>query len=244
MLLLINFIFIVIAHPISDPFEQPMKPLNEKDQSIVNELRELANKLPNVTSDLSWERMHRSRPFSLNVTPRQPPLYRNNSELVNSTSKRQFMRKAPESIVSRPQSMSCGTVFFEYRETINSLQGLVCNQKYRDLNYPEKQKHKEFVNKEYPNLTYLRDFYISEGRTQRIYYNPSRSEIVVGLESMRLISLNDYIAWIKAQADMVHLLLAVEDTLRPFFQIKYHSLTTTTPGTDTFGVEYLAPITG
>ena len=94
----------------------------------------------------------------------------------------------------------------------------------------------ELINKnEFPNLTFLRSFYIDKGRKQKIYFEPSQAKIIIGLETMRLISLEDFIQWVKIQTELIHLLLSVQSTLAPFFQVKYNSYQSPVLHTDTSG---------
>ena len=57
------------------------------------------------------------------------------------------------------------------------------------------------------------------------------------------MSLKDFIAWIKIQAQIIEVVLSVEETLKPFYNLRYHNFQPTNQvPTNTYEVETFEPI--
>ena len=189
---------------------QKQPELSSANQAIVDSLRALAERLPNVTSKIRWDSVMMKEPVTTTKAP-------------SPHGEHGFLHRPPTVVIEElKNSTGCSNLFFEHRDLIKTLERLICKAKTHTRHHHHRSEKLENLDHR-RNFIYLRDFHIARGKKQEIYFNPSGSEIVMGLEGIKLLSLNDFIAWIKIQTKLVEVALSVEETLRPFYNLRYHN---------------------
>ena len=208
---------------------QDQPALSEENQALVDSLKALAASLPNVTSEIQWNRVVMQEPVT---TTKAPSPHRDHG----------FLQRPPTMVTNTPvleNGTGCSNLFFSHRDLVKELEKLICKARAHTKRHHKSEKLEKLENLDHHrNLLYLRDFHIARGKKQEVYFNPSASEIVMGLEGIKLMSLRDFVAWIKVQAKLVEIALSVEETLRPFYNLRYHNFQPSNRvPTDTFEVE-------
>ena len=217
MIQLVSTSFINVDH--LERLWQGKTELSDENAKKLKELEVMLEKLPNVTSEIKWDTVVMEEPTTTTELPVVTP----------HGVDREFLHQPPMQTVTTPSHQTgtgCSNLFFEHRDLVKELEKIICKAK-RHSRHHKLERLEKADNKR--NFIYLRDFHIARGRKQEVYFNPASSEIIMGLEGIKLMSLTDYIAWIKIQVKLLEVVLAVEETLRPFFNLRYHNFQNINP---------------
>ena len=226
-----------IAPPVWQPWinDPPTGNLSYTDQQIINDLEKEFNQLPNVTSEVHprpWEIPPTHRGQSPSVFPTDFPSMEPATEQTANANESYFHRRPTET------TQTCPKLFQAYKAIKYELECLLNNLNNQEIGVPFQQKLRNLngnVNdidtetEDVPRLIYLRQFSVTSNKAQQLYWDVSKSHLVIGFKRLRHLNLRNFISWLKVQSKLLKILLPLQTMLKNMFQVKYPDLKTELP---------------
>ena len=206
--------------------------ISEDDLRTITDLEQEFNSLPNSTSDIHpnpWEHAFEQYddPSIDEITPVDPSL---DTHSGNDS----YFHRPPTEVTG-----SCTKLFQAYKQIKYELECLVDNIYLREVGTPYQKESADVKDPnieppvdpradDTPRLIYLREFLVSSSKTQQLYCDPRKATLTLGFRRLRLLTLRNFISWLKVQGKLLRMLMPLNKLLKTVFSVRYRDLKTQT----------------